>query len=260
VAVYNFEWTWSDAHAVFDAWQRSAPDAPDELFSICKLQSLPAKGRAGGEPSVTSFGQFYGSAAELESVLDPLLEAAAPRTRTLSEMSFLDAQLNWAGCKGSAADCVRTTPREAYKAKSSYARSPFPARAIDRMIEWVERWPGSGNPSGAAIQTDASGGAINRVSEDATAFVHRDDLFHCQYLTYWDVRDPRHVVDANLDWISDFYAAMGPFGSGFAYQNYIDPDLDDWRHAYYGSAYERLTRVKRRYDPDDLFTFEQGIA
>ena len=259
VAIYSFEWPWRDARPVFDAWQRMAPNAPDELFSICKLQSVPSKAGATRE-SITSFGQFFGTRAELQSVLEPLLEAASPSTRTLSEMPFLDAQLYWAGCEGSPARCVRDTKRAAYKAKSDYVDSPFPADAVDTMIGWVEDWPGSASANGAAIQMDASGGAINRVPEDATAFIHRDDLFHCQYLAYWDERDSSCVVDANLAWIADFYADMRPFVSGFAYQNYIDPDLESWQDAYYGANYERLRQVKQTYDPDGVFSFAQGVS
>jgi FAD/FMN-containing dehydrogenase len=259
VAVYNLEWAWEDAHVVVDAWQRWAPNAPDELFSICKVQSVPGPGGS-PRPSVTSFGQLLGSLAELKAVLEPLLDAAAPTQRSWSEMSFLDAQFHWAGCEAPARHCIRSTKRAAYKAKSAYVTDPFPPEAIDEVVRWVGRWPGSGSANGAAIQMDASGGAINRVPADATAFVHRDDLFHCQYLAYWDQGDPKRVADANLDWIADFYAAMERFGSGFAYQNYIDPDLGDWRRAYYGANYERLERVKQHYDPDRFFDFEQGIG
>jgi hypothetical protein len=41
--------------------------------------------------------------------------------------------------------------------------------------------------------------------------------------------------------------------------NFIDRTQPDWEHAYYGANLERLMKVKRAYDPDDVFSYKQSV-
>jgi hypothetical protein len=45
-----------------------------------------------------------------------------------------------------------------------------------------------------------------------------------------------------------------------AYVNECDYFQKDWQRAFWGPNHTRLTRVKRRYDPDGLFTVHHGVG
>ncbi|MFL5819898.1 MAG: FAD-binding oxidoreductase [Solirubrobacteraceae bacterium] len=87
VAVYELSWRWNDAAAVLEAWQRWAPEAPDELFSTLNLA------RTGGPrpmgPTITSQGQYFGPPGRLAALLEPVLSAARPIHRRIASTSFL---------------------------------------------------------------------------------------------------------------------------------------------------------------------------
>jgi Berberine and berberine like len=254
VATYTMEWPWSDAKKVVQAWQQLAPHAPDGLFSVLNLNAV-----VGGRTRITSAGQFFGSPERLRQLLQPLVDAAAPTRFTVTSRSYLAAQELWAGCGGTLEEChlppQGNLGRSTFKGKSSFANKPLSGAGIDAMLHQLEARLNVGSGSGI-ILLDSYGGAINRVKKSATAFVHRDALFSMQYLAYWNAAAP---AEPNLRWLQTFYAAMRPYVSPFAYQNYIDPDLANWQRAYYGMNLDRLIAVKRRYDPQNVFRFKQSI-
>jgi FAD/FMN-containing dehydrogenase len=255
-ASYFFaDWSWAAAADVVELWQSFMPHAPERLFSICTLSA------GGGTPSVQVFGQYLGSEEALQSALSPL--RAVPGLRlTTGSSSYLDAQLRWAGCLGKTpAQCHLageapggTLARAEFAGKSDYLARPLSAAGRATIIRWIEQAAAHG-PTAASLLLDSYGGALNRPAPDATAFVHRDAIGSAQYLVYWGSGGEQ----AALSWLRGFYGAMRPYVSGFAYQNYIDPDLATWAHAYYGANYPRLQAVKRDVDPNGLFRFRQSI-
>lgn len=254
VATYAIEWPWADAAQVVQAWQSFAPHAPDGLFSVLNVNAA-----TGGRARITSAGQFFGSADRLRGLLQPLANAGSPTRFTVTSRSYMDAQEMWAGCSGTIAECHLPPQgrlgRSTFKGKSSFANKPLSRRGIDTMIRQIEAHITTGSGSGIVL-LDSYGGAINRVKKSATAFVHRDALFSLQYLAYWE---PAAAAEPNLRWLRNFYAAMRPYVSPFAYQNYIDPDVRAWGRAYYGTNLDRLVAVKRRYDPQNVFRSSQSI-
>jgi FAD/FMN-containing dehydrogenase len=97
------------------------------------------------------------------------------------------------------------------------------------------------------------------VKPDATAFVHRDELFQLKHAV---TIDPERLADEKADarrWVARSWEIVHPWGSGQVFQNFIDPDLKGWTEAYYGTNNARLVRVKARYDPTGFFRFHQSL-
>ena len=234
VAIYSIEWPWAQAAQAVAAWQSFAPHAADALFSVLDLIATDVPG---AQPHVVSAGQYFGPESDLASLLQPLTSTGVPLHVRTSTLQYIDAVEHWAGGEG----------RLAFAAKSDYASSPLSAEAIATLVDAVAARQGTGR---GAIFLDAHGGAINRVPAAATAFVHRNALFSLQYTA----QSPGASA-----WLSALYPRMRPHVSGFAYQNYIDPQLPTWQHAYYGTNLARLRRIKRAVDPHGFFRFAQSI-
>jgi FAD/FMN-containing dehydrogenase len=233
VAVFSIEWPWSQAVQAVTAWQAFAPHAPDSLFSVL---DLIATGPPATTPHVVSAGQYFGPESDLASLLQPLTSVGTPTRVRTQTLSYLDAMAHWAGGKA----------RLSFAAKSDYVNTPLPQAAIAALVNGVAARQSTGR---GAIFLDAHGGAINRVPKGATAFVHRDALFSIQYT----------AQNGGATWLAQVYAQLRPHVSGFAYQNYVDPKLATWRHAYYGGNLARLRKIKRDVDPHGFFHFAQSV-
>jgi FAD/FMN-containing dehydrogenase len=265
VSLFTLRWPWSSAAAVVNAWQGWAPQGPDEIWSNCLLET----GQKGATPIIQVNGVYVGGVGPLNSLLQKLTSqiGVAPTLDYVSSVDVLDAMLYEAGCYGKTVnECHLPTQdpqgqvqRDASRVKSDYFVKPLPQQGIQNLLNAIERRQSSSTLGNGGIGMDAYGGVINRVAADATAFVHRNILFSAQYSGSWNAGDPASVVAANRSWLNDTWQSMRPYASGSSYQNYVDPDLSDWLHAYYGSNLTRLQHIKATYDPGNFFHFAQSI-
>jgi hypothetical protein len=109
----------------------------------------------------------------------------------------------------------------------------------------------------AAAEIRVLGGALARVSSEATAFAHRRSRIMVNVAAMYE--RPDEAV-AHEPWVAAFAAALRQ-GDGDAYVGFLGSEGGARiREAYPGATWERLAVVKKRYDPANLFRLNHNIT
>jgi FAD/FMN-containing dehydrogenase len=237
--------TWDglgDLQEVFDAWQHTAPFTDNRLTSqleVHKNQILLFAVLAGG------------SKAQALGLLAPVLSAGNPKV-TVQVGGWADI---YAGFQ------VPTALDPAnWKFFSQFTTRLFPRRAISLIRSFMLEAP----TDDSNFFTNAFGGAVKRSEPcGGTAFPHRDALFYSEPGAGWGTRgnnkcdDP--ITPIAQAWIAEFSQALRPYVNG-AYVNVPNIGMQGWETAYWGRGnFDRLRRVKQKYDPHNIFQYEQSI-
>jgi len=134
----------------------------------------------------------------------------------------------------------------------SHNFSELDDETIDIAVRYITELPSNQSEIFFALL----GGAVNRVAPDATAYPHRDVQFVLNVHGRWD---DAADDDKNIAWARKFFSETAPFAMGGVYINFMTEDETDRIASAYGSGYERLVQVKKKYDPNNLFRLNQNI-
>ncbi|HEX9784866.1 MAG TPA: FAD-binding oxidoreductase [Opitutaceae bacterium] len=123
---------------------------------------------------------------------------------------------------------------------------------LDTVIDYAGKLP---SPH-CEIFIGTLGGAAARVAADAMAYGNRDANFVMNVHSRWET--PAEDA-ACIAWARDFFKASAPYATGGVYVNFMTADETDRIAAAYGPNYERLEKIKAKYDPDNFFHTNQNI-
>jgi FAD/FMN-containing dehydrogenase len=227
----------ADAENVLSAWARAMREAPEELSSTVVLFSgfgpqMPAQ--------IMALLCYAGDdEARANEAIKPFLRLGAVRSQDIQ--------------------------RKPYHAMLEDAASPPPALRLvghDGFLktlnaETIAALAANYGQTGKPIaQIRALGGAVDRVSSDATAFAHRGN----EALVVVPAFAPKDASDEQAQQIRQAaWQPLAPFASG-AYLNFVSDVSEATVAAIYPSAtYARLARIKAEYDPDNIFNQTQNI-
>src|SRR5699024_10556888 len=133
-----------------------------------------------------------------------------------------------------------------------YWKSLFADKMSDELIDEVVALANEKPSKQCLFALRTLGGAMGRVPEKATAYGNHDAMFNISIDNTW--RDPAHS-DEMIAWTREAWAGLREQTGGGVYINFagFGEEEDALSKAAYGHNYERLQRVKAKYDPDNFF-------
>ena len=219
-------------------------DAPDELSIFDCLVTAPPEepfpAELRGRRIVATGFCWSGDLDEGERVLARLRELCPPAADLVAPMPYVALQqmLDAANVHG----------------WSYYDRMHYLPALDDRCIEALVEGVGAAPSPLAQVNIARMGGAIARVAPGETAFGHRD----AHTLVWFIGCSGDGPIDPVAAWVRRLWEQTAGYATGGVYANALHAGRPV-RDAYPDGVWERLVAVKRRHDPDGVFS-GNGIA
>lgn len=252
---YEQIWNWADAERFLTAWQDWYTRTP--RHSTGQVIVIQPDAGSGNPPVVLQQGAYYSTQAEADAGLAELASAvgAQPASSRVLDLPF-DEGMQYVYGLADGASHPRT---EWQRMRARVVGRPLGSADTAAALAAFEADPRAGQTRYLSFM--GLGGAVADLAPDATAFVHRDALFHVGYGVALGTATPSaEEAGAAVAWATKGFDVIDPLSDGQSYINFPDLYLDRWQDAYYGRNYPRLTTLKRAYDPHRLFDFPRAIG
>jgi FAD/FMN-containing dehydrogenase len=228
------------AREVLKFYNEFASSIPDELNTASGLATLED-----GTPAVAIVACYNGPLEEGEKVLEPLRQIGQPIMAQFESMSYVQVQ--------HLLDPFTPDGHQYYE--KGHFITDIRDGAIDAMIESYRTTSSPGN----LLVLQQQGNVANRVSQDATAYSHREARYNLILIARWS--DPGES-EIHFKWTRDLWEKLVPYSTGGVYVNNVGSEADDGAtmiRSAYGANYQRLAAIKQKYDPTNLFRHNQNI-
>jgi FAD/FMN-containing dehydrogenase len=241
-------WDAKEAKRVMRTYRDFIPSAPEELGLFVGLKTVPPTDPFPKEHwnkrACALIGAFNGPVADGQKLMGALLEKLpAPLFNWMGEMPwtvinglfdpFFPKGLQWYW-KG---DFVKALSDEAIDVHVANALKAPTAFCLMHLYP--------------------IDGAVRRVAKDATAWAARDASWS---MVIAGISSEPKDAGALRTWGRAYWEAIHPFNLKGAYVNFMDADEANNRvELSYGDNHKRLTAIKTKYDPNNLFRVNQNI-
>jgi hypothetical protein len=241
-------WSAADAGDVLRCYRDFVREAPDEVGTVVRFGAVPPLAIIPEELHwrlVMMVGICYaGPIEDGEYVIRPLRAARTPLLDLVAPTSYVGFQ--------SALDS------SVVHGWNYYWKSTHLPELRDDLIDVIAEHAFSSSSPRSYVAMFHLKGAVGRVAAGRTAFGNRQATHAITLDAVW--RPGESYGDRDTAWARSFFAALDRFREG-VYVNFLAGDEDPVRvrEAYGDSVYDRLARVKTKYDPANVFHHNQNI-
>lgn len=185
---------------------------------------------------------YSGPEDKAEKVLAPVKEFGPPALYGVQAMPFTAIQ--------SAFDALYPPGHQ------WYWRADFVNELSDEAIKQHVKF-GSALPTmQSSMHLYPIDGAASKVNNTDTPWSYRNSKWS-QVIVGVDP-DPANN-ESIISWTKSYWDALHPYSAGGAYINFMMEEGEDRVKASYGNNYNRLVKIKNKYDPKNLFRVNQNI-
>lgn len=241
-------WPFERADEILPAYRTITSEAPRELAGWLLLINAPPEPFVPEEwhgRRICAMAVCYsGDLTRTDQVLAPIRAIGDPIVDLLAEQPYTQVQsyLDDSEPKG----------------MHYYWKTEYCAELSDELLSTVRDSFAECSIPGAELGFLHLSGTLNEHAEDDGAVGNRDAHYVLGANGMWDPDEPH--ADEFRQWIRDAFTRQRPFSTGRTYINFQTADEDSERiRATYGMNYDRLTEIKKTYDPSNVFRSNRNI-
>jgi FAD/FMN-containing dehydrogenase len=226
----------AEAKQILNFFAEYSETIPDEM-----TMGVGVGARLGKEPRVGIYFVWSGDPAKADKYIEPLRKAGKVVFDNVESKDYVAVQ--------------RSGDIDDTRVFTGYVESGFfpsiTSKMIDDLVDNFEAHPDRGTRFGFG----RLGGAIGRVGNADTAFAHRDAKFDLLSFISWDTnKDGKE----HIDYIKSHWSHVESLSSGF-YVNDLFDQSQEMVNQTYRENFPRLLKVKKEYDPTNLFRLNANI-
>lgn len=255
--VWGFAWVWDISHAaaLMEKLQQSYMRTGDpRLGYMANLASHEAN--KVDERVFVLQGVYMGCAEDAHACLQALRDIAEP-AQALETIKPYDELDNWLDNNPYPIPNLPNTGAREDK-QAGYIAKPLCQQEWQEVVDFYLTTPCRFN----TVVLEPYGGAINSYPVEKSAFIHRDVDTNFFVDVFWFKEGKPSMEEQRAeakDWLDRYMEIMQKYFNGHVYQNYPRATLTKYRDMYFGQAFDGLLKVKEKYDPDNVFEYQQSI-